>query len=88
MAASLAQIQADLEKTLKQVRAPSQELSSVNQKVDFFKTNHQAKDEFVDERRQANKQLANNASNNGSGEKLGDIKLIDMKVMKPKILDG
>ena len=31
MAASLAQIQADLEKTIKQVHALSQELSSVNQ---------------------------------------------------------
>ena len=67
MAAPLAQIQAELEKTLRQVHALSQELSSVNQKVEFLNTDRTKEDNAVDELKQANKQLVKMISSNGGG---------------------
>ena len=88
MGAFLEQIQAELVKTLQQFHALGQELKSVNPKAKFLNTDRSAKDNNIGELRPANRQLVDAVSSNGGGDKLDSIKLIDMKVMNPKIFDG
>ena len=74
-----------------QTHSLSQELSSVNTKVEFSSNDRVTKDSVIEELRQANRQLVNIISSSdggGGGDRVSDIKLIDMKALNPKSLDG
>ena len=67
MAASPEQIQAGLENTFRQVHAPSQELSSVNSKVEFLNNGHVNRDKIFGKSRQASCQVVNMISSSCGG---------------------
>ena len=83
-------VQAELQKMFSQTHSLSQELSSVNTKVELLNNDRVAKDSIIEELRQANRQLVNmiSSSSGGGGDPVSDVKLIDMKAMNPKAFDG
>ena len=94
MAASLAQIQEELLKSLKSIAGLSSELGAVNKKVEFLNGDRMQKEGIIEELKSSNRQLVTMMTNFGNAGREGremrtvDIELIDMKVMNPKSYDG
>ena len=91
MAVTLESVQIELQRMFNLTHALSQELSSVNAKVDYLNNDRVAKDANIEELKQANRQLVNmmaSSGGGGGGDRVSDIKLIDMKAMNPKSFDG
>ena len=91
MAVTLESVQIELQRMFNLTHTLSQELSSANAKVDYLNNDWVAKDANIEELKQANRQLVNvmaSSGGGGGGDRVSDIKLIDMKAMNPKSFDG
>ena len=91
-AVDLQQVQAQMSQSIDQIQSLSIEIESMNTKMDYLNTDRIAKDQQIQNLISANRQLSDEIRRSAAGSSTShghaDVKLIDMKVMRPKKFDG
>ena len=89
----LQQVQAQLFQTFDKIQSLSVVIAASSTKMDFLNTDRIAKDQQISNNlMSANRQLSDDIRRGAASSSMsrghGDVKLIDMKAMGPKIFDG